>query len=196
MTARVPNAAASRPAPPDDWVSRIKAGDSAAFEEMYVAYYRPLFAFIVGYVKSVDIAEELVQDVLCRVWERRDVLEIRGDLARYLFASARNGAFNYLTRQHIARAWESDATVGGTPSGMGQGVGATDDRVRTQEFAGAITRALDSLPPRCRQAFLLRAQQNLTNVQIAQAMHVSVKCVEAQVAKALRTLRSELRHFF
>ena len=65
-------------------------------------------------------------------------------------------------------------------------------RVGTEELQAAIARAMDGLPPRCREVFELSRLHGLKYAEIAQVLGVTVKAVEAQMARALRTMREEL----
>ena len=55
----------------DEWATRIYQGDSRAFEALYLALYAPLCAFVATIVGNVAQSEDIVQDLLCRIWERR-----------------------------------------------------------------------------------------------------------------------------
>src|ERR1041384_1954085 len=66
-------------------VSRIRAGDDAAFEELFRGYYANLVRFALQYLQGdLDAAEDVVHDVLCRVWEHRARWTVRGSVATYL----------------------------------------------------------------------------------------------------------------
>jgi RNA polymerase sigma-70 factor (family 1) len=173
----------------DDWVARIQAGDSRAFEALYLAFYAPLCAFVATIVGNPAQSEDIVQDLLCRIWERREAWRpSNGGARRYLFGAARNRALNHLKRERIeARAAdvfpiEGDAT---TPERFAE----------ARDFSAALSRALADLPPRCRQACILRWRYGLTYPEIAGAMGVTQKAVEALLTRGLKALRAALIAF-
>jgi RNA polymerase sigma-70 factor (ECF subfamily) len=156
------------------------------------AYHVPLVVFVVGYVRVVEVAEELVQDIMGRVWERRAVWEPQGSIGSYLYTAARNRAMNHVRHRKVVERVEAGVVDGDAAPGMGSAQ-ATDERIAAAELSGALHRAIDRLPARCRQAFLLRWQRQLSLAETAKAMGVARKTVERHWTLALKTLRQHLR---
>ncbi len=179
-----------------DLVARVRAGDAAAFAEMFHAYYEPLCTFVAGYVESPAIAEDVVQDVFARVWTGRSEWQLRGGVRGYLYGAARNRALKALRRTRVVSRWIDAVRRTGLASGSGEGPPAADAHVRESELTAAAARAVERLPARRRQVYVLRRQHHLTPVETAQVMGVSVKCVELQYSQALRALREALADFF
>ncbi len=177
-------------------IAAIRMGDARAFERVFHTYYRPLCAFMQGYVGSREVAEEYVQDVLCWVWEQRAEWTVRSGLRSYLYGAVRNRGLNYLKHRRIARAWEGQAASELPISGLGQGPITVEDAMRARELVAALHVAVERLPARRRQAFTLRWQHRMSNREIADVMGISEKGVEIAVTKALRTLREALASFF
>ncbi len=173
-------------------VARIRAGDKAAFEQMFRAYYQRLVAVMRAYVHSSAVAEERVQDILFDIWEHRADWTVRDGLARYLYGAVRNQGVNWRKRDRVVARWAARAGADREISGMGQGPLSPEDAVGHDEMDRALARAVARLPERRRVAFTLRSQYHLTNREIADAMGVTVKAVEKAMAAALRTLRKEL----
>jgi RNA polymerase sigma-70 factor (family 1) len=179
-----------------DWVARIQGGDQAAFESLFLTYYQPLCSFAHLWVRRPDVAEELVQDVLCWIWERRTEWRPAGETVRgYLFRAVRNRALNYLKRQDLERR-VADAAPGDRGAlGMGRQGKAPDVAAEHMDLDGAVTRALDDLAPRCREACVLHWRHDLTCPEVARAMGITVKGAEALVTRGLKSLRTALGPF-
>jgi RNA polymerase sigma-70 factor (ECF subfamily) len=143
-------------------------------------------------VHSPEVAEELVHDVFAQLWEQRTTWVVHDTVRRYLFGAVRNRAITTLRRSGVAERWAELAAIDADISGAGQGIPSVDDVVREAELAAALARAVDRLPVRRRQALLLRWQHQRSYVQIADAMGISVKGVEAALAKAIRAVREAL----
>lgn len=174
------------------WAPRIRAGDVAAFEALFRAYHRRLVAYVEGYVHSSEAAEEVVQDVFFGIWNRREQWELRGSVRGYLYASARNAALNYGRRKRLeTRGLER---VGADPLGVVAPLPerGAQDRLEREEVAAEVRRAVQSLPERSRQVVMLRWEQGLKYAEIAEVMGISVKGVENQLARAVKTLRGRL----
>ncbi len=177
-------------------VARVRAGDATAFEIVFRAYYESLCAFVAPQLRSRTLAEEVVQDILCRIWEQRHEWDVRGRLATYLYAAARHRVINYRKHDDVVQRATAAAVREDRAVAMGQGPPAPDVPVRTEQLMHAVERVLATLPERCRLAYVLRWRHQLTDAEVARVMGISVKGVEYQVARALRTLRKELAGFF
>jgi RNA polymerase sigma factor (sigma-70 family) len=173
----------------DDWVVRIRAGDSRAFEELYLALYAPLCAFVATIIGNATQSEDLVQDLLCWIWEHRAEWQpTNGGARRYLFGAARNRALNYLKRCRI----EANAP-GLFPAGTDAPTPLS--QAEAADFSSALGRALSDLAPRCRQACVLRWRYGLTYPEIAEAMDVTQKAIEALLTRGLKSLKTALGSF-
>lgn len=189
-------AADSAPAPPTTLsdrmlVRRIRTGDERALEVVFKAHFAGMAAFVHRYVRSPDVAEELVQEIFLKLWTKREQLADIDTLKTYLYRAARNQALNWLRRQKLERRWQEEQSDMGEPSAT---TGADDD-ASEQEVAAAVRSAIDRLPPRCREVFLMSRDGGMTYSEIASALEISVKTVETQMGRALKSLRGALAAF-
>lgn len=174
--------------------TRVRLGDASAFEELFHAHYEPLCAFVLGYVGSAETAEDVVQEMFAKLWERRGEWDVRGSVRSYLYGAARNRALSHLRHARVAARWAEGALREIDARGPAQA--SADEQVRTDELAQALARAVERLPARRRQAYTLRWQHNLSLAEIAAVMGVTVKCVELQLASASKAVREALADFF
>jgi RNA polymerase sigma-70 factor (family 1) len=178
--------------PDDSVIARIRAGDEDAFEALVLEHYNGLCVFAARLVGTDAAAEEIVQDVLMRIWQRRERWRVGGSLASYLYVAVRNRALNAMRSARYHRRWEEHAAAELAMLAPELETGHADEDVRVAELMAAIDRAIQELPPRCRQAFLLRRQHHLSYAEIARVMEIAPKTVEVQIGLALRTLRKKL----
>lgn len=148
-------------------------------------------SFVLRYVRGRDIAEELVQDVFLKFWAKRAGLSDIDALRTYLFRAARNTALNWLRRQKLERRWQEEEAASWEP----EAPESTDDESSEQELAAAVRVAIDRLPPRCREVFILSRDGGLTYAEIARALEISIKTVETQMGRALKSLRVSLASY-
>lgn len=175
-------------------LAQMRAGEGNAITLLFERYYDVLCAFAASYVASDAEAEEVVEDVFLRVWETREQLEIRDSVKAYLYAAVRNHALNRVRRGRAEQRWLDDARRSDRAPGMGEGVPAADEALQHAELMREVAAAIDNLPPRCRQVFLLHRQHALTYIEIGAALEISPRTVENLIARALRHLRKGLAH--
>jgi RNA polymerase sigma-70 factor (ECF subfamily) len=117
---------------------------------MFRAYYEPLHAFALGYVRNAAAADDLVQDVLCWVWEHRGTWAVDTSLKTYLFGAVRNRALNHGRRQRIMERWQCQAIADIAIRPETRCAEPADALTVEGDFARALQRAVQRLPARCR----------------------------------------------
>jgi RNA polymerase sigma-70 factor (ECF subfamily) len=151
------------------------------FEQLFRRYYPRLCAFAFGYLQDAAQTEETVQDVFMTLWEQRGRVSVHTSMRAYLYAAVRNRALNRSARARTEEQWQqqqlsSDAVPASDYSDVG-------DRVRA---------AIAALPPACRNALMLRWQEEMSYGEIAEALSISVKTVENNLARARALMREML----
>lgn len=161
------------------------------FSALFRAMYPELCNFVVQYVTSRAIAEELVQDLFLRLWERGE--QDPGALPTgrtYLYRAARNRALDHLKHERVV---ERTARTCPLPDDLF--APPADAELGAPKLAAAIDAAIQELPPRTRRVFVLTKGNGLTYAQVAEVMEISVKTVEGQMSRAFRILRSQLQDY-
>jgi RNA polymerase sigma-70 factor (ECF subfamily) len=167
-------------------LERLRQGDAAAFDAIFRAWYGPLVGTAERMLRDRAVAEELVQDVMLELWRRRESLAPEGSPQAYLFQATRNRVLNHLRHRRIEERSEPELRVESAPESP------PDAGLGEQELEVAIHAAVRALPDRCREVFELSRVHGLRYAEIATALGISVKTVEAQMGKALRLLRERL----
>ena len=167
--------------------NEIRRGDAAAFERLFRSHYEPLCRFAERYVDDSAIAEELVQDLFTQIWVDRARWPAPLNVRAYLFTAVRNRALNLGQRRRVEADWIAAESVAGEelPGGDDE-----PSRIESVESKSRLNRAIGALPERCRMVMHLRWRDQLSHADIAQVMGISVKGVEAQLARGLRSLRA------
>lgn len=173
-------------------VARIRAGDAVAFQMVFDSYAPLLYRFLVGRVSAPAIAEELVQDVFVWMWEHRDTLTLRETLRAYLYAAAHHRALNVRRRERLEAMWTARATRDISGEWVGRVAVPGLERIAADETAAQLRVAIAELPEQRRTIVTLRWHHHLTPREIAATLGVSIKTVENQITRALRTLRHRL----
>jgi|SRR5881628_532012 len=171
-----------------DWVARIRAGDEAAFEAMFRAYYDALCRYAAHLLGSRDTAEDVVQGVFARIWGDRAHWAVT-DLRHYLFAAVRRRVMSQFRQAAVRRRAEPFLAIDGA---WARGAAALDAEFEAAELRRRLERALATLPPRTRAAFTLSRREGLRYDEVALRMAISPKTVGVHVARALAALRKAL----
>jgi RNA polymerase sigma-70 factor (ECF subfamily) len=160
----------------------MAAGDEAAFEALFRAWYPRLADHAWRLLAERDAAEDTVQEVFVALWRGRQRLPEATALAGYLHRAVRNRALNQLR-----------ARKGEVADPDGQMLPAVEPdgprRLEEQQLDAQLAAALATLPPRTREVFLLSRNQGLTYADIAGTLGISVKTVETLMGRAIRALR-------
>jgi RNA polymerase sigma-70 factor (ECF subfamily) len=165
---------------------KVRSGDEGAYDSVFRTWYPVLVRVATALLHDVDAAEEVAQEVMLELWRRRHLLDTDVPLRGYLLRSARNRALNHLRHLSVRRQVASDVEATyDAPTGA-------DQPVVARELAAAVHQAVQELPPRCREVFELSRVHGLRYAEIAEALDISVKTVEAQMGKALRIMRERL----
>lgn len=168
-------------------LARIRAGDEQAFDALFREYYASLVGFTESLLRSRAVAEEIVQDVMLEVWRRRETLEIDLTWRSYLFRAARNRALNDLRHHRVAQ--RAEPYVRGPESEPA----SSPAELEASELDREFQRVMASLPEPVRDVFYMSRRDGLKYGEIAAALGISVKTVEARMGRALKELREQLR---
>jgi RNA polymerase sigma-70 factor (ECF subfamily) len=161
----------------------------AQFEDVFKTHFKNLHVYAYTIIKDDAAAEEIVQNVFYKLWEKRDQVKIEQSLSAYLYRSVHNDCLNYLKHAKVKAAHQVHA---GHNSHITDNQG---DPAALKELREKIEAALNELPEQCRTVFQMSRFEGLRYRMIADELGISVKTVENHMGKALRLLRSKLAAF-
>lgn len=172
-------------------VRRLTQGDEAAFRDIVAEYFGRLSRFAYSLVGARDIADDIAQDVLARIWERRVTWHPEHSIEAYLYGAVRNAALNELRRTNVRNRKTAALTEAIEHDTQRPDV---IDRLSIETMSRALRAEIDRLPERRRTALRLRYEEGLMYPTIAATLGISVKSAEQLVALTIQTLRKALRH--
>ena len=161
-----------------------------AFEQLFKMHFRGLHAYAYTIVKDDAVAEDIVQNVYFKVWEKRELLEIESSHKAYLYKAVYHDSLNYLKHKKVKAAHAMHVVRQANDK-----VENTSGKVLTTELKERIHGALNELPEQCRTVFQMSRFEGLKYQEIADEMGLSVKTIENQMGKALKLLRLKLVDF-
>jgi RNA polymerase sigma-70 factor, ECF subfamily len=170
------------------WLGALVSGSVEAYEQVFLHYHEWLLRVAYGLVGSEHDAQEVVQDVMLSFWLRRQVLQVRGSLMSYLYVAVKKRAISSIRKRRTAERFER--VVATRP--ISPVVEATDAVMMAEELSAAAGVAINHLPVKRREIFVLHRYGKMANADIATLLGVSTRTVDTQLHRAYNGLRKAL----
>ncbi len=160
------------------------------YETLFKSNHKKLCNAAYRITHNKTSAEDIVQNVFLKLWDKRDEINIESTLGGYLYKSTVNACLNYLetNKRHLNYLEELKSTT------VFAEANATHN-ISLKELEALIERTLLNLPPKCRAVFILNRYEGLRYKQIAEHLDISVNTVENQMSKALSIMREGLKPY-
>ncbi len=159
------------------------------FEKIFNAHYSILCAYANNFLKDADASEEVVQEVLFKLWTNRESIIITSSIQSYLFRAIRNASLNVLKHVNIREDYKVQNEYERADEL------SSEDEMIVSELDQRIRAAIDQLPIERKKVFILSRYDGLKYKEIADKLNISVSTVENQMVKALKFLREELKDY-
>ncbi len=166
-----------------------KKFDQSQFEQLFREFFTPLCHFSNSFVKDMDAAKGITQEVFAKIWEKRANIDPAKSLKSYLFSSVKNRSLNYIRDHKKFNSQILDIEIANFETPFEQ------DAIELSELQEKIDRTINELPVKLKKVFLLSRFEELKYREIAQKLDISPKTVEAQMSKALKILRDKLKDY-
>lgn len=167
----------------------LRTGDELAFRAIYQRYWKKLYSIARRKIESVEIVEEIVQDIFLKLWERRSTLGIE-QLEAYLITSVRYAAINHIKSAIIHEKY-ADYVV----DFSSEAVNTTDEQLQLNELMSVVEKQLSDLPDKTRQIFRLNRLEHQSIKEISSRLKVPERTVEYHLSQAIKMLRVYLRDY-
>jgi RNA polymerase sigma-70 factor, ECF subfamily len=173
-----------------DTIKQIARGDLKAFESLFREYYQMLCSYAMRFVSDTDTAEEIIQDLYYTIWEKRMSLQINSSVKSYLYTAVHNRCLKFIEHKNVETKYrnyymQNETEIDNQPLEI----------ANVNELHRLIDQTLDSLPERCSNIFRLNRFEGLKYHEIAVKLSISIKTVEANMGKALKLLRKNLKDY-
>lgn len=166
-------------------ISKIKYGDEDAFNKAFELYYPRLCFFADNILHDFDLSRSVVQQVFVDMWIKHESLNIFFSLKSYLFQAVKNETLDILKHRKVENKY-LESFHGKEESTWFQ------DQIEEAELNDRINSAIQELPPKCREIFVLCRFEELKYSEIAEQLNISVKTVEMQISIAMKKIKTKL----
>lgn len=165
--------------------------DERSFKRFVESYSNDLLYYAQYLVHSKEEAEEIVSDVFVEVWQNRDkIKEIKREKV-WLLTITHNKAVSYLRKKQktsFSVTWD-EVDEHAIPANLQ----TPDEQLISREEMNRINHVINTLPPRCRQVFILAKVEKLPYKDISDLLGISVKTINIHIAKALEIISKALK---
>lgn len=165
-------------------LQQLIEGDAEAFREIYELYQDKIFAFAFKLTKQRDVANDMVQEIFIKLWEKRDQVKVELNFGAYLKKMAQNHVFNYLKKASLDRRVQETIK-----QRLEELQHRNADDLVEKEIQKAYTEAIDTLSPQKKLIYNLSRTGDLSYDEIATQLGISKNTVRNQMVDAIRLIR-------
>ena len=170
-------------------LERLREGDQESFRWIFNQNHPRIYGFCLKLTGQQSVSEEITSDVFVRLWHKRKIVDPSFPISHFLFKITRDLVWNYLkketkeSRQQLQYALEWNASNPPT----------ADSELILKDYLAIAETAINQLPEKRREVFLLHYQSNLDNYEIARQLDISESTVRVHLSKAIQFLRNYLK---
>lgn len=169
-------------------LANLKKNKESAFDELFRMHYKNLTWFAIKMVKSKELAEEVVQELFVKFWEKRHELEPAISIKAYLYRAVYNNCIHASKKEK--RYDNNELTL------ANELTEDFDNILETSELEARIYGLIEQLPAECQRIFRMSRFEELKYKEIAEKLQISIKTVETQMSRALKFLRKNMSDYF
>jgi RNA polymerase sigma-70 factor (ECF subfamily) len=176
-------------------IRRIQENDESFLELVYQEYYTPLCNYAFIFLKSRELAEDIVHETIIKVWENRNSIRIMGSFRAYLYRAVHNNCINALKETEVFRRLHkkiADQTFHRNALITKNLDPDFLQELYVSDFEADFKEAFQKLPAQCREIFMLSRFEYLSYQEIAEKLNLSVNTVKTQMKRAIARLKESL----
>lgn len=170
-------------------LEQIRDGNEQAFAALYDRYAGRLYGNLIKLVKDRDVAQELLQDVFFKIWEKRKSIHVESSFAAYLFTITKHMALNF-SRRVVLDAKVVSSLAAEAPDGYSH----IEEGMIAKELERLYDNAVNALPPKRRMVYIRCKHEGKTYEQVSRELGISTSTINDHMVKALRFIEQRLRY--
>lgn len=162
-------------------------GDEAAYQSIYYHFYKPLCIYILNYTSDRGLAEDIVQESLLKLWTKKNTLQSADTLGSFLYRTAYHHFIDYCRKEKYINAELEEFRKNSLNELLEENNEVFKSRLER------VKQGIETLPPKCKEIFILNKKQGLSYKEIAERFGIAPKTVENQIGKALKLIREKVK---
>jgi RNA polymerase sigma-70 factor, ECF subfamily len=177
----------------------MQANELPSFQEIYEQYKNKVFNTVIGYVQSLEDAEELTQDVFIEIHRSVSSFEGRSSLSTWIYRIAVNRSLDFLKSKNRKKRF---AFISSLFNDSGELKHDNTDfyhpgiALENKELSSILFKAISKLPENQKTAFILSKLESLSYSEISEVMQTTISSVESLLVRARQNLQKELSEYY
>jgi RNA polymerase sigma-70 factor, ECF subfamily len=179
-------------------INGLQPGNKSTFDLIFKSYYAVLCSYANNYLKSNDLADEIVQEVFIKIWEKQSNISIHTSIRAYLYQSVFNACMNYLRAKQTTAFKHvdlDDLSIRNELLSM-EMADAEFSRSFSEDIEKDLESAISELPEQCREIFIMCRGDNLSYNEISNLLNVSKSTVKTQMSRAMNRIMKQMEKYF
>ncbi len=168
----------------------LKSGDRTAFEKIYQRYSPKIYLNILKMIKSVDDAQEILQDVFIKVWQKRELIDPEQSFKSYLFQISKFTVYNFIRKVHLDRKLKNYLSRENTELYT-----HIEEAIAYRESDQFILDAINELPTQRKQVYKLCKIEGKSYAEVSQQLGISTSTINDHIVKATKFLKKKHSSF-
>ncbi|WP_316811205.1 RNA polymerase sigma-70 factor [Pedobacter heparinus] len=164
---------------------KLRKGDQLAFAEIYNLYRGKMYTYACNLCKSTETAEEIVQEVFIRIWQKKEQINTEMNFAAYLKKVTLNHVLNHLKKVARDRRLQEELFIY-----IDAIRNTTEDNLLEKELLKTHDQAIALLPPQKKLIYQMSRNEEMTHEQIAEKLNISKNTVKNHIVEATKFIRS------
>ncbi|MEE1944230.1 sigma-70 family RNA polymerase sigma factor [Pedobacter sp. KR3-3] len=173
-----------------DFFILLKLNKEKAFQLVFDIYWHPLYKQAFKKVQRADLAKDLVQDVFVCLWDKIDMLDSEQSVLAYCYAILRNKILQLYEKNKVQLRYA--ISVAGNEIVADQ---HSQNVLLEKELTAIINEEIERMPPRMREIYILKKEDELSIKEIAEDLSISEQTIKNQLQMAYQRLRNRLKNY-
>ena len=173
-----------------DLIKGLKKDNHDSFQKLFDQYSQILFQFSLSYLKSREVAEEVVQEVFIKIWDNRNKLRTDTSFKSYLFTIALNSIRKWFNKQSRQNKLEHDILLEFSSKAE-----EFDDNPDYQMLLDKLDEFIQLMPEKRRQVFIKKKIEGKSLKEISEELSITTKTVEYHISEGMKFLRTNFEQF-
>ena len=167
-------------------IKELKDGSASAYDELFNTFGNRVYKFAFSILKSKEDSEEVVQDTFYKIWEKRQTIDPEQSFKSFLFTIAYNNIITKFREKAKEKKYREYFMTNASDHYD------QEQTILSDDLQNHVQKIIDKLPPRRKQIFILRKENNLTYKEIAGKLGISSKTVENNINLAIKYIKSQI----